>query len=297
MIDFNGPFATHGIDIWCDKVEPDQLYLHAVNHVPRLVDGIPQSISDSRVEVFTIDLTSRPLTARHVRSLSHSLVFTPNDIYSLGPTDLLVTNDHVNTHGGLRTAEDGFTFSWASRTNIVRLNENGAGVLATGLHNANGLGHGSNGEVILGDASGGDLTVFNWTGETLIKTDYLPLSIQLDNPTYYIDPYATPDNDASGFVLGGLLTGIHLDKTCRDPYAKVPSSVWIVRRSPETGELQKRRLLEDDGGWVSGASIGLILPIKPEEKNQKIKEGWMLVSGPFSLQVGVVKVDLGELWS
>lgn len=298
MRDFTGPFVTHGIDIWYDAEHPHKVWLHVVNHIPHVVDGVPQPFSDSRIEVFTIDTTSRPLLARHVRTLKHALVHTPNDIYSLGPTDLLVTNDHVNTRGPLRMAEDLLTFSWTSRTTIVRLHEEGAEVVASGLHNANGLAHGPDDQVVLGDAAGGDLTLFNWTGSQLVQTDYLSLGIQLDNPTFFADRYASAsdDSDASGYLLGGLLTGINLDRTCRDPYAKVPSSVWIARRSPTTGKLQKTKLLEDDGGWVSGASVALVMPVEPSAPTKK-KEAWMLVTGPFSLQVGVVKVDLSSFWT
>lgn len=272
------------------------MWLHAVNHIPYLIDGVPQPYSDSRIEIFTIDTSSRPLVAQHIRHLRHSLIHTPNDIYSLGPTDLLVTNDHVNTRGLLRTVEDLLTLACTSRTSIVRLSESGAEVVASGLHNANGLGHGPDGQVILGDAAGGDLTLFNWTGSQLVQTDYLALGIQLDNPTYFSDPFATAELDGSGYVLGGLLSGIHLDKTCRDPYAKVASSVWIARRSRKTGKLEKTRLLEDDGDWVSGASVGLIVPGK-QSNGKGGRTSWMIVTGPFSLQVGVVKVDLSTLWS
>ena len=267
------------------------MYLHAVNHVPVFIDNIAQPRSDSRIEVFLIDLGADKKGAKHLRSLTHPLVRTPNDIYSLGPYDLLVTNDHVNTHGHLRLAEDLLTFKWNSKTSIVRLNENGAEVVADGLHNANGLGHGPNGTIILGDAAGGDLTIFELSPGRLIKKDYLALNVNLDNPTYYSDPYAS-EADASGYVIGGLLDGIHLDQTCRDPSAKIGSSVWIVRRD-NNGKIQKKLLIEDDGTWVSGASVGLIIPIEPE--NGK-KEGWLVTTGPFSLQVGVAKISLDELW-
>jgi hypothetical protein len=256
-----------------------------------MIDGIAQPHSDSRIEVFQIDLAAEKKIAKHLKSLNHELVHTPNDIYSLGPFDLLVTNDHINTRGHRRTAEDLFTFKWSSNTNIIRLREDGAKVVASGLHNANGLGHGPNGTVILGDAAGGDLTIFSPGDDRLIKKDYLSLGIQLDNPTYYSDPYAGKD-DASGYVVGGLLSGIHLEKTCRDPYAKVGSSVWMARRDV-TGKIQKKLLIEDDGGWVSGAAVGLILPIEPKAGK---KEGWLVVTGPFSLQIGVAKISLDGLW-
>ena len=287
----NGPFVTHGIDIWFDPSKPDLVYLHAVNHIPALVDEIPQPYSDSRIEVFQIDLSASKRAATYLRTLKHPLVQTPNDIYSLGPFDLLVTNDHVNTRGHMRTVEDLMTFKWSSHTSIVRLNENGAEVVADGLHNANGLGHGPNGTIILGDAAGGDLTLFTLENDRLVKQDYLALGIQLDNPTYFSDPSAGKD-DASGYVLGGLLGGIHLDKTCRDPSAKIGSSVWIARRD-RNGKLQKKLLIEDDGNWVSGASVGMIIPIKSEGVK---KEGWLVATGPFSLKVGVAKISLDELW-
>jgi len=286
------PFVTHGMDIWYDQSRPDMVYLHIVNHIPHLIDGIPQPHSDSRIEVLTVDLAASPRRAKYQQSLKHPLVHTPNDIYSIGPTDLLVTNDHVNTRGHLRTAEDILTFAFTSRTTIVRLNEKGAKVVADGLHNANGLGHGPNGTITLGDAAGGDLTVFKLEGEQLVKQDYLALGIQLDNPTYFSDNRPAMGGDTSGYVLGGLLAGIHLDETCRDPWAKVPSSVWIARRSASTGQLEKTKILEDDGEWVSGASIGMILPIASE----KGKKAWMVVTGPFSLQIGVVKIDLEIIW-
>jgi hypothetical protein len=290
------PLVTHGMDIWYDQAKPDIVYLHAVNHIPHISAGVAQPYSDSRIEVFCIDLNSTPRIAKHQQSLKHPLVHTPNDIYSLGPTDLLVTNDHVNTRGHLRTAEDILTFSWSSRTTIVRLNENGAEVLVDRLHNANGLGHGPNGTITLGDAAGGDLTIFRLEGDKLVKQDYLALGIQLDNPTYFADHRSTTTGgDASGYALGGLLAGIHLDKTCRDPWAKVPSSVWIARRSRATGKLEKKMLLEDDGSWVSGASIGLILPIESSKSGEK--NAWLVVTGPFSLRIGVLKIDLNEVWS
>ena len=57
--------------------------------------------------------------------------------------------------------------------------------------------------------------------------------------------------------------------------------------------MQKKLLIEDDGNWVSAAAVGIIIPIEPEGGK---KEGWLVVTGPFSLQVGVARVSLDQLW-
>jgi hypothetical protein len=318
---FDKPFNVHGFGIWPGE-DNTTFYLHAVNHLPLLVDGEPTDEADSRIEVFKVDL--KDMTAAFEQSIEHPLIKRPNDIFSLGPKEMLVTNDHYYSRGLLRSLEDFLDFSLASWTNIVHLkversvphpddhsvkgetqafwagfNDTVVGhVVADRLHNANGLGRGRHGEVILGDASGGKLTTFTWSPETSTLQDKhsIPVNVNLDNPVWFEDPYATPKSNASGYVLAGLLSGILLDHQARDPEARIPSAVYLARE--KGGKVEKTLLFEDDGEFISGAATAIVVPVDPMAEADSAVEGqrsgWVVVSGPWSRAVGVVKVDLTE---
>ena len=279
---------THGIDIFpTDK--PTQFHLHAVNHSPKVIDGIPQAAADSRIEHFLVDLSTK--SAQHINTINHSMIYTPNDVYSLGPNEVLVTNDHYNKAGLKRLAEDVFTFLMVSWTDIVHIRDNTATVVADRLHNANGLGHGPDGEIVEVDAAGGTINTFRWANGRLELLTTMELSLAMDNPTYFDDPYKTADSDASGYLIGGLLSGAHLDKQCRDINANIPSAVHIIRQGPQGPEV--RLLFEDDGRFISSAATVILVPIKPKKGDQK-REAWAVVDGPWARNVAVAKVDLTD---
>jgi hypothetical protein len=106
LVGFKGPFVTHGIDITDDPSEPQGIYIHAINHAPALhpSSNRPEDLVSSRLEIFHHILGSN--TATHIRTVRHPLIRTPNDVYSVGPGDLLVTNDHKHRAGLWRTVED-----------------------------------------------------------------------------------------------------------------------------------------------------------------------------------------------
>ena len=290
-----GAFVTHGIDIYPGS-SPRQFYLQAVNHVPRRLNQTPQPFSASRIEVFHVDLDK--MVATHQRTLRHELVVTPNDIFALGPYELLVTNDHHNTHGHKRAAEDMLGWTFTSKTTIVRLNSIGGGrttgkIVAGGLHGANGLGRGPNNEVVVGHAVAGYLTTYNHTQGLLHDPKTLDFQVNLDNPTYFADPYARPGSDASGYVLAGVTQGIKLGEHAHDPNANIPSVVWIVRE--RNGQLEKKKLFEDDGGFISAAATAILLPVEAGESGASgKKEVWAVSTGFLSRMAVVVKVDLSD---
>lgn len=287
---FDKTFITHGIDIY-PTADPSIIYLHAVNHPPLLIDNIPQPKADSRIEIFLVNLTSH--TAIHKMTVSHPSIKMPNDIYSLGPYEFLVSNDHVNDRGFLRTAEDLLKFhifSWTSIIHVDAALETRARVVADRLHNANGLAHGPNGSIIVADASGGTMTSYHWRGGQLVDKRPHDVEVHLDNPSYFDDPYATSSSNASGYVIGGVLTGIRLDEHARDPTFPAPSGVWITREKAN-GKFETELLFEDDGHWISGAATALIVPIEPTKGDTK-REGWVVVTGIWTTGVAVVKVDL-----
>ncbi|KAK8844548.1 hypothetical protein IAR55_006395 [Kwoniella newhampshirensis] len=342
---FEGPLVTHGIEVYSSPTDSSSLYIYVINHPPLLSsDKYPLPIADSRIEIFHLNLASSPLTATHLRSVKHPLITTPNDLVALGPGDLLVTNDHVNRQGWRRRLEDILTFSWISKTTIVRVRVDldldlhldkvtGGGVQAevvlSGLHNANGLHRGPNDTILLCDASGGVFTLlsqsFSQDTDTVALTaiDSTAMPTTLDNPTYFTTLHPSGGGEETVYVLAGLSNAIKLDEHAVDPEARVPSGVRFVRRK-EGGEWEKKLILEDDGNWVSGASVAMILPIqesgsvggrdtsyleqrqdegqivfdesKPGSDKQgvgKPKDGWLLMTGPWSRGIGVIKVDLG----
>jgi hypothetical protein len=300
--DFEGPFITHGIDLVADPQDENSVYIHAINHLPNPdynssgssssdSGSVSGSTSDykgnkarSQIEVFhhTLHPKSPSSVARHVRSIRHPLIRTPNDIYSIAPGELLVTNDHKHREHGLRrTLEDIWTGRMAHVTETVHVRvdlDDGiesrdaaegvrVGVVLKGMHNNNGLGHGDpdkEGEVLVCDAAGGVLHLARLSSSqpssqtsssstpSMTKKLELVESIQMDstidNPSYFHDPYPETRCDASGYVLAGLLRGADYGKFFRDEGHVDPSVVWHVSRSESKDKKEKEK--EAGDGWT-----------------------------------------------
>lgn len=162
------------------------------------------------------------------------------------------------------------------------------------IWNANGLGHGSSREeVLLTSAAGG----YMWRmrpqdDHTLSVVDEFAFDSTIDNPTYYQDPYATATDDASGYVQGGLLRGVDLEKTRTDPNGKDGVMVWYTRRKADTtpAEWETRLLFEDDGSRIRSASAALLVPLPDEQQQQK--KARLFVTGFVSESMIAVDVAL-----
>jgi hypothetical protein len=168
------------------------------------------------------------------------------------------------------------------------------GVTATtalrNYHNPNGLGHSNNpDEVLLTDAAGGELYVLarNPSTHVLTPLQRIQLDSTIDNPSYYVDEWATPGRNASGYILAGLLRGAALADAIMDDEEGIPSVVWHVRG--DTGE--KRVLFQDEGRRVRSASAAVVVGIDPVENGGR-KEGWLFVTGFVSEAVVAAKVGL-----
>ena len=58
-------------------------------------------------------------TVRHLRSIAHPAIRTPNDIFAISPTEFYVTNDHYSRHShALRGFEDLY-MGWGKLTSDV----------------------------------------------------------------------------------------------------------------------------------------------------------------------------------
>lgn len=333
---FNGRhFVTHGIDVVQDPQNPDTaVYIFAINHLPNpeYYDGgdngksgdVPNK-ARSQVELFHHVLDGT--TVRHVRSIRHPLIATPNDIYAESPSSFYVTNDHFYREGAMRFLEDIIpAATWSDIIHVQidqQLDGNEEGVVAdadssvhashalSGLYNNNGLGHGrTDDEMLINSAAGG---IFyrarpNKSNHTISILESVPLDSTLDNPTYYADPYAGAvgsDDDASGYVLAGLARAVDLPKTFPDPDATDGAMVWYIRPKPAsaaadgTREWEKRLLFEDDGTFIRTATTAVLIPVPPQadgqsgmEEEKKKKKAWLFVTGFVSESIIAVPVDL-----
>ncbi|KXG45720.1 uncharacterized protein PGRI_045760 [Penicillium griseofulvum] len=300
---FQGPFVTHGIDVIEDPEQSNAVYIYAVNHMPNpayFEAGEPKGVhkSQSQIELFHHILNSDSI--RHVRSINHPLIKTPNDIYAISPISFYVTNDHSNREGPMRLIEA--VWRSAKWSDIIHVQIAGltskdapieASVALTGLWNNNGLGHGrSENEVIISSAMGGEVFLATrQSNHTISINTSVSVGALADNPSYYDDPYSTDSHDASGYLVAGVSQAIRLLGS-QDPNAAVPIpvQVWYMTHNSRTGVWEKKVLFEDDGSRISTASAAVLVPIEPKVGGKKL--AWLFVTGFMSNSMVAVQVEL-----
>nr|QCC30367.1 TAPON1-like protein [Trichoderma atroviride] len=319
---FSGPFVTHGIDVIDDPKKPkgEAVYIFAVNHRPNPKHygengdaKAPQCYSV--IELFHHVVGSGK--ARHVRTIWHPLITTPNDIFAMSPTSFLVTNDHYFRTGLPRMLED--VLSLIARTNTVHVQlqdlkpvkSDDAGVHASvaldKLHNLNGLGHGrTEDEVFVTGCSSGVIHVGKISegkdAEKIISVSKtIEFSSPVDNPTYFKDPYANKTFDASGVVASGPTRAVDWfsNKALEDVLD--PSMVWMA--SPRSGgqkgegaakgeeDWDLKLIFQDDGQRVRTSSASVLLAIDPKEEQGR-RRAWLFVSSYQAKNAIAVKIDL-----
>lgn len=243
------------------------------------------------------------------------MITTPNDILASSTTSFYVTNDHYYRSGLMRHVED---FAWrgvAPWTDTVHVTIDtidktpddpftgiNATVALTGLHNNNGIGRGEADDILLiGSAASGELTRVKRdldakTNPTLEILEHIQLDTTIDNPVYYHDKYATPGNDASGYILAGMTRAVDLagDVTSKRP---MPVTVWHVKRDTLVEVVEgksawtKEIIFQDDGKEISTAATAVLVGIDPKETGGK-KKGWLFVTGFLSESVVASLIDL-----
>ncbi|EMT65699.1 hypothetical protein NOF04DRAFT_16799 [Fusarium oxysporum II5] len=306
--DFEGPFITHGIDVIADPKDENGVYIFAVNHVPNpeylqhVVDGKKDEFGGnkaaSRVEIFHHRVGSS--SVKYVRSISHPLIQTPNDIVALSPTSFYVTNDHHYREGLMRQVEDMYYGAKWSNTIYVEITDTtskestsgfNASVALTGLHNNNGLDHGrAPNEIAIGSAASGDIHISTVKPDHSIQVlETIPFDAAVDNPFYYADPFASGDSDSSGYVSAGLSKACELANNIGIDTATEPVMVWLAQR--KDGKWEKKLLFEDDGKRLRSAATAVLIGIDPKLEGGK-KKGWLFVTGFYSQHIAAVKVDL-----
>ena len=317
---FKGPLVTHGIDILSPRDDPNTVYIYAVNHLPNpehydasSAETASREKARSQIELFKHSVGSDE--AEFIRTIRHPLIRTPNDIYATELDAFYVTNDHYYRDGPLRTAEDLLTTRTAPWTDTVHVKINDmkskdsqAGIIVTqaltGMHNNNGLGHGhpdNPSEVLLADASGGVLHRARRSLEanadpTLQRLDSFQLMSTLDNPSYFVDEYATKSNNASGYVLPGMAKAMSLASDYEKPDRPIPVMVWHLRTDTKPtnqtmGGWTPHLVYQDAGYTLRSASGAVIVGIDPDANGSK-KQGWLFVTGFVSRAIVAAKINL-----
>ncbi|KAF4122885.1 Serum paraoxonase arylesterase family protein [Geosmithia morbida] len=286
---FDEPFITHGIEVISDNA--NSVYIYAVNHLPHpdyvaayrfdraMAKKMPTK-ARSQIEVFHHVLGSS--SAKHVRSIVHPLIQTPNDIFALSPHSIYVTNDHYHREGLRRKVEDLYAGNKWSNTVHVHIDELSkvdptlglnASVAITGLHNNNGLGYSPVGMAI-GCAASGQLHLARTDGKVV---ESLTFDSTIDNPSFF------QGRNISGYVLGGLSRAVDLENTIHDPQGKEPVIVWFAHQTSNGWE--KKVLFEDDGSRIRSSSAAVLV----QDGTSSL---WLFVTGFLSNNMVAVQVDL-----
>ncbi|KAI1141844.1 calcium-dependent phosphotriesterase [Hypoxylon sp. FL0543] len=303
LVDFQSPaFVTHGISLYNPPSDPTTIYIFAVNHLPNTPSSSTSSKEPkaaSRIELFVHTVGSD--TAKHIRSISHPLIRTPNDLLALSEKEFLVTNDHYYRGGLMRLVEDLVHKPWTDllHVRVGDTNNVTATISTASIGGNNGLGWGPNGQVLISDATGGTIYFAELEGDhskTLSITHSIPADGVVDNPSFFSDPYVSFDGkDYSGYLLPGLGRPIDFPVNYKDPtgQAPLPSLVWYLPESAgkkENRKTQPKLVFSDDGSNLRGATTAVIVAIDPATNNGK-REGWLFVTGVIAPHMLATKID------
>ncbi|KAK4181534.1 hypothetical protein QBC36DRAFT_84372 [Triangularia setosa] len=304
---FDGAFITHGIDVIDDpELPPGQaVYIFAVNHLP---DPTPtpegeEAKARSQIELFHHTIGTNSI--KHIRSIWHPLIRTPNDVYASSPTSVYLTNDHFYTgHSVMRMLEDVYYGAkWTDTVHmkldsLAPIKTSHAGVTASvalsGIHNNNGLGHGrSEDEILISQAASGTLHIAqlppkDGSNHNITILDTLEVESVVDNPSFFKDPLATgPSDDRSGFLLPGVSKAATLAETSRDPAGKDPVIVYYAK--PVAGvkaqQWDTKVIFEDDSSSIRSASAAVLISLGKSKAR-------LFVTGFVSANVIALEVDL-----
>lgn len=341
---FDGPFVTHGIDVASDQADSEGkgVYIFAINHLPNpAVYGeypygpakpatwdLPRAAS--QIEIFHHVVGSS--YARHLRSVKHDLIRTPNDIQVLSrpgssqPLQFLVTNDHRYQHGRWRQIEDVYPGAKWTDTVHVELDSleavKGTAAATSGVRasvalddmwNNNGLGYAkATDELLLTSAMGATLYVgkpeVDGNSPPRINiTDTVEFDSIVDNPTFFYDE---ADPGSSGVVLAGVGDVLSIPRHHNDTGVKIVGATAVVPRNdvrvwfaqPRLDlTLQKRvwektLLFQDDGSRVRTASTAVLVTVGPAspslERDGGRRQAWLYVTGFWAENMIAVKVDV-----
>ncbi|CAJ2503650.1 Uu.00g110440.m01.CDS01 [Anthostomella pinea] len=309
LSNFKGPFVAHGISVFSSASDPKTVYVFAINHLPNPLwkaGSSTQPKAASQIEVFTHTVGSR--TAKHLRSISHPKIRTPNDVLALSEHEFLVTNDHYYREGPMRLVEELIRDlrAWTDLVH-VRFDDEGnvnATVSLDSIPTNNGLGWGPDRQqVLISDAIGGRIYFAGLpdpANRTVVVSHHVKTGSVVDNPKYFSDPYAGLDGkgkDYSGYLLPGIGRGLDFVNNYGDATGKAPLSSHVAYLPAVAGKDKARSLenparliFSDDGTAMRGATTGVLVAIDPAVNDGK-REGWLFVTGVVAPHMLATRID------
>jgi sugar lactone lactonase YvrE len=237
LISLDAPegFRPHGLSL---LEEPGRTLLYAISHPAGLYTEAEEGPSHT-VEVFTF----QDGTLSHLRTLTHPLFRSPNDLAVFGEDAFYLTNDKRWLSGWRGALE---TYLLLPTSDVIRY-ERGAGrIVAHGLNYANGVALSEDGEILyVNEIQGRRVRAFEVgpKGSLTEKRRY-PAGSAPDNVTLASD---------GRLLLGGISDAFRFE-AFRDGEADSAPSL-ILRIDPETGA--KQTVFYDESGAISGATVGL----------------------------------------
>ena len=102
------PFHHAWHRFWSSKDEPNSVHIYTVNYLtdPAFVASSGKILPQARSQIELFHHTIETSEAKHLRSIWHPLIRTPNEIYARNGKSIFVTNDHQIREGLWRTTED-----------------------------------------------------------------------------------------------------------------------------------------------------------------------------------------------
>jgi sugar lactone lactonase YvrE len=215
----------HAIDAWIDPKDSEKLTFFINNHgVP--AEGDPHKVgADSTVEIFETRLGSK--TWRHVQTVRHPLVLTPNNIVSTGPRSFYISNDHFHKTSFKRILPlYRLPGSAGAASSVVHCDaSSGAPVCieaATGIQYPNGIAKGPEASIYVASTALGEIKQFHMQADkTLIEGDLVAdVKRAIDN--IQVD-------EKGGIIVATIPKAIDFIKRAKTGEGLSAVEVWRVR--------------------------------------------------------------------
>ncbi|CAG8540926.1 7001_t:CDS:2, partial [Acaulospora colombiana] len=259
---FDDDLSLHGLGIYEDPAEPNELYLFLINH----------KRSGSVIELFKHTLNTYELN--HVKTFKHELISSPNDIVPVSKDEFYVTIDFYTTGSYWKRMFEMFHSDITNTTEVA----------ADGLYYANGITtNWDHSRVYVGLTGSGELLIFERKPNNKLKL------LDVVKTEHYIDNVSTDPVTGEIYLAAGTncLDALAYIKDETNT-AKKPGFV-VFKVSNNTAEdrfygikYSTKKILEDDG------SLFFTLSVVAVDHNRKV-----MLMGSYSAP-GFVRCELDE---